>query len=189
MKKKSNFFFFAVVFFAYLLCVPSISTANHTFLGATNKIFFNKDKRISSHLSKKQSVTRLADLPALAREKISQHMQKAEFEVSRFERTLPSGKTSTFQAFNRNQNMSAYFTDQGVHVLPNGQMEPAWHLEMILSGYGYDGAMEPVQPVQPGSIKASGHRIEYRRGVLTEWYVNSNQGLEHGVTLREPPAG
>ena len=37
--------------------------------------------------------------------------------------------------------MSVYFTDQGISLLENGKKEPAWHLEMTLSGYGFDGAM------------------------------------------------
>ena len=189
MKKTSNFFFFVIAFSVYLLCAPSISTANNIFPGETNKALVHKDKRTSSDLSKQQSAARLAYMPVLVRERISQHLQKVEYEVSRFERTLPSGETSTYRAFNRNQNMKRLFYRSRGSRAPNGQEAPAWHLEMTLSGYGYDGAMAPVQSAQPGAIMASGHRIEYRRGVLTEWYVNGKQGLEHGVTLSEPPAG
>ena len=31
------------------------------------------------------------------------------------------------------------------------------------------------------------NRIEYRRGALTEWYVNGPLGLEQGFTLRARP--
>jgi parallel beta-helix repeat protein len=34
-----------------------------------------------------------------------------------------------------------------------------------------------------------GNRIEYRRGDLTEWYVNDERGLEQGVTLASSPGG
>ena len=30
--------------------------------------------------------------------------------------------------------------------------------------------------------------MEYRRGALTEWYVNEARGLEQGFTLSAPPA-
>ena len=189
MKKTSNFLCKAIVFLAFLFCTPGLSIANPTFSDATNKIFLTKAKHSSSHLLKKQRFTRFSDLPTPDGNKISQHMHKVEYDVSRFERTLPSGKTSTYRAFNRNHNMSAYFTDQGVHMIPNGQREPAWYMEIIFSGYGYDGHLVTVQSIQPDSIEASGHRIEYRRGVLTEWYVNGRQGIEHGVMLSEPPAG
>ena len=114
--------------------MPSISTANHTFFEATNKIFFNKDKRISSHLSKKQSATCLADLPALAQENISQHLQKFEYKVDRYESTLPSGKISRYRAFNPNENMSVYFTDHGVQLLPKSKGRFIMASDMIFSG-------------------------------------------------------
>jgi len=188
MKTRGNFFIFVTAFSVYILCAPILSTANNIFPGETNKALVHKGEQASSDLSKHQSAARLAYMPVLVRERISQHLQKVEYEVSRFERTLPSGEISTYRAFNRNQNMNAYFTDKGVHLLQNGKEAPAWHLEMTLTGYGYDGAMAPVQSAQPGAIVASGHRIEYRRGVLTEWYVNDKQGLEQGVTFSEPPA-
>ncbi len=188
MKTRDKNFFFVIAFSVYILCAPILSAANNIFPGETNKALVLKNEHASSDLSKKQSVARLAYLPVLGRERISQHLQKAEYEVSRYERTLPSGEISNYRAFNRNQNMNAYFTDKGVHILQNGKEAPTWHLEMTLSGYGYDGAMAPVQSVQPGAIMASGHRIEYRRGSLTEWYVNDKQGLEQGVTLSQPPA-
>ena len=36
---------------------------------------------------------------------------------------------------------------------------------------------------------AAGRRVEYRRGALTEWYVNDARGLEQGFTLEERPEG
>jgi hypothetical protein len=49
-------------------------------------------------------------------------------------------------------------------------------------------AQHQVEPQSaPASIHAAGTRIEYRRGPLTEWYVNARQGLEQGFTLRERP--
>jgi hypothetical protein len=38
-------------------------------------------------------------------------------------------------------------------------------------------------------VTASKNRIEYRRGVVTEWYVNGARGLEQGFTLTRRPAG
>jgi hypothetical protein len=37
------------------------------------------------------------------------------------------------------------------------------------------------------ALRASGNRVEYLRGPLTEWYVNGPLGLEQGFTLTEPP--
>ena len=60
----------------------------------------------------------------------------------------------------------------------------ALRLGLRLAAYGYG---ERLQTPAPASIHAAGTRIEYRRGPLTEWYVNAPQGLEQGFTLRERP--
>ena len=57
---------------------------------------------------------------------------------------------------------------------------------MTLTGYGSEGA---VQPVDSGTLSAVGNRIEYRRGDLTEWYLNDERGLEQGFTITAPPVG
>ncbi len=40
---------------------------------------------------------------------------------------------------------------------------------------------------EPPEIVVDGARLEYRRGPLTEWYVNAADGLEQGFTIAEPP--
>lgn len=62
-----------------------------------------------------------------------------------------------------------------------------WHLAMTLSGYGYSDAVESVIPVNADSIQVSNNYIEYKRGKLTEWYVNDERGIEQGITIKEPP--
>ena len=89
--------------------------------------------------------TRLGDLPYGVREKISHHLRQVEYEISKFERRLPSGKTSLYRAFNRKQNLAAYFTERGIHLLPGSGGEPTWRLEMTLSSCGYAETLEPVK--------------------------------------------
>jgi hypothetical protein len=55
-----------------------------------------------------------------------------------------------------------------------------------LRGYGYSGTLRGAGAVTPD---ASGNRVEYHRGALTEWYVNGPLGLEQGFTLAQPPGG
>jgi hypothetical protein len=189
MIKSSNFLYLAAFFWAFLYCTPGISAADPSNADSINKNILNKDKHKSSRHLKKQGYSGFADLPALDQDKISQRMENIEYRMSRCEEILPSGRTSRYRAFNRNNNMSAYFTDQGVHVLYEGRKEPDRYLEMIFSGYGYKGHKGTVQSTPPELIRVSDQRIEYRRGVITEWYENSKQGLEHGVILSEPPSG
>lgn len=139
-EKRATIFLPVIVVLAYLLWVPCS--------GAADSVSLNQGTQPSSDIVHKERGMRLADLPAMDRERISQHLRKADYEVSRCETTLPSGTTSLYRASNRNQDLSAYFTGHGVHLLPHGRGEQAWHLEMTLSGYGYEGAMEKAQHVQ-----------------------------------------
>jgi hypothetical protein len=71
---------------------------------------------------------------------------------------------------NSAQRLGMEFDAGGVRIShPEGSV--AFHLE----GYA------PAAPV------VSGTRLEYRRGNLTEWYVNGPSGLEQGFTLASRP--
>ena len=57
-----------------------------------------------------------------------------------------------------------------------------WRLRF--RGYGYGDAVRETSRVVP-LLRAN--RVEYRRGSLTEWYVNGPIGLEQGFTISERP--
>lgn len=84
-----------------------------------------------------------------------------------------------FHAANPNHALVADFTPQGVDLRAG---TARWAL--ALSGYGYGQALSSVTTVAP---QASANRVEYRRGALTEWYVNGPLALEQGFTLEAPP--
>ena len=46
---------------------------------------------------------------------------------------------------------------------------------------------ERVSPASPAKPSGEDNRVTYRRGALTEWYVNEPTGLEQGFALAEPP--
>jgi trimeric autotransporter adhesin len=83
------------------------------------------------------------------------------------------------QAANAQHKLAAEFTSAGVAVRSG-----SGSFGMALFGYGYGDDLEPTPAVLP---TASFNRLEYRRGPLTEWYVNGPLGLEQGFTLAEPP--
>ncbi len=58
---------------------------------------------------------------------------------------------------------------------------------LALTGLGRDGAA--VAAVPAVAPVAAGPRLEYRRGALTEWYLNTHWGMEQGFTLHSRPAG
>jgi len=82
-------------------------------------------------------------------------------------------------AENPKHALRADFTRDGIRIRTGAQR---WGLSF--SGYGYGGALGGGTAVAP---KAKANRVEYRRGDLTEWWVNGPLGLEQGFTLARAP--
>jgi nucleoside-specific outer membrane channel protein Tsx len=99
-----------------------------------------------------------------------------------FERTLYSVKDSghgIWRAENRGQHLTVEFDSTAAHF-----SHPEGSIGVPLTGYGYGDRLEKPAPVAP---IGTGNRVEYRRGDLTEWYMNAPPGLEQGFTLRRRP--
>lgn len=84
-----------------------------------------------------------------------------------------------WHAVNARQRVTADFTGQGVAIHAGSTR---W--SMALTSYGYGNALKALARPTP---QGSANRVEYRRGPLTEWYVNGPFGLEQGFTIYEPP--
>ena len=110
---------------------------------------------------------------------------RSEYQVTWQDHTYLPDLPSAYQAPNRAQNLRTYFTPTGIRAVPRTGDSAAWEWGLTLTGYGYEGA---IQPVAPATLSSDGNRVEYRRGGLTEWYVNDERGLEQGFTLDGPPA-
>jgi hypothetical protein len=109
---------------------------------------------------------------------------EAQSSISRvLGRELPGyqarSQGSGFAVENARNNLCAEFTSAGVEMHSGNAL---WKLS--LRSYGYGNALQPVPAVIP---HARSNRVEYRHGMLTEWYVNGPLGLEQGFTLSERP--
>jgi uncharacterized repeat protein (TIGR01451 family) len=80
----------------------------------------------------------------------------------------------------------AAFTRDGLQVTEHGETGGGWRWEMPLRAYGRGGRTRSVASADGPS---DGARREYRRGPLTEWYVNVGPAIEQGFTLSEKPEG
>ena len=80
---------------------------------------------------------------------------------------------------NAGRGVTADFTTGGVSFR-NGADE--WGMD--LRAYGYGDRLRNAPRTSPGG---AANRVEYRRGALTEWYVNGPKGLEQGFTLERRP--
>ena len=81
---------------------------------------------------------------------------------------------------NPKHGLRADFTTRGVEV-----QSGAARFGLRLTGLGRGARLEAVAAAKP---EAKSNRVEYRRGALSEWYVNGPLGLEQGFTLDSPPA-
>jgi hypothetical protein len=92
-----------------------------------------------------------------------------------------AASAGTYRAPNAEQEMVSSFDAFGLEAEGAG-----WRLDLALEAWGRAGALVALEPVVP---VACGQRLEYRRGALTEWYVNEARGLEQGFTIDTAPAG
>jgi hypothetical protein len=80
------------------------------------------------------------------------------------------------------------FLQDGVRVeAPPGRHPAGGAVEMHLARAGREGALSRVAAA--GEPETEGNRVLYRRGPLTEWYIDGPLGLEQGFTMAEPPTG
>ena len=94
-----------------------------------------------------------------------------------------SGAVTALQAPNREQAYRTLFQPEGIEIVPQAPAGASWRLGVAVNGYGYRGDVRPLRRTDPRALRDG---VVYRRGPLTEWYVNRPGGLEQGFELEEP---
>ena len=89
---------------------------------------------------------------------------------------MPDDPT-TLRAANTAHHLTATFAPDGIAFV--GERGARWSLR--LAAVGTDAVAPMLAPLIAGT------RVEYRRGNLTEWYLNGPLGVEQGFTLAAPP--
>ena len=112
---------------------------------------------------------------------VQEDIRKSEYDVTWQETQLPD-INAAYQAPNRAHNLRTYFTPDNIMITPRTSTD--WVFGLSLTGYGF---ADDVRSVSEAEMSVSGNRVEYQRGCLTEWYVNSEDGLEQGFTIDAPP--
>ena len=80
--------------------------------------------------------------------------------------------------------LTANFDDRGVNV--SNRMEK-WKWGLELAAYGAGSRLVSVSKITP-KIEVDNRYIKYYwNDVITEWYYNANEGLEHGYTINNRP--
>lgn len=90
--------------------------------------------------------------------------------------TMSGGFSGTVSS----QHMGTRFTPHGIEI-----RDGSARLTMAFRGLGRRTSVRTGPVVSPRAIK---NRVEYPRGILTEWYVQGPLGLEQGFAIDRSPA-
>jgi len=118
---------------------------------------------------------------------IQEQISQQEYHITWAEATYLPDLAAGYQAPNRAVDLRTYFKEDGIVVIPRTgyEGEPPWRWELRLTGWGRAEALQSVASAAP---TVQENRVEYPRGkALSEWYVNTETGLEQGFSLSEPP--
>ncbi len=143
----------------------------------------------SQPLQSERNVAGAGDVPTNWWKSVQLNLRESEYRIVPPAPPSPANTRAIYQAFNRAHSLRTYFTAQGIRVVPVNGDTSDWEWGLHLQGYGFAGNLQPAReqnsaPLQP---IVEGNRIEYRRGNLTEWYVNDERGLEQGFTFAAAP--
>ena len=121
------------------------------------------------------SAKTLADLPPAALPAISSALGHDDARYA-------ARKTADgYSAQNAANHLAAHYSAKGVGVR---SQNANLGFEFQGWGYGEHPANKDKAAVAP---RVNANRVEYRRGALTEWYVNGPLGIEQGFTISRPP--
>ncbi|MAG34316.1 MAG: hypothetical protein CL908_25840, partial [Deltaproteobacteria bacterium] len=79
-----------------------------------------------------------------------------------------------------------YFDATGIRIVDRTARDASTIVELRLASIGRSGSRREIGP---GEVASLGPRVEIRRREVTEWYVNTPDGLEQGFTLPARPDG
>ncbi len=128
---------------------------------------------------------------------ILEQIQAEEYFVSWVDSTYLPGLQAAYQAPNRANGFRTYFTETGAVIIPRlaeDSQSLAWRWATRLGAWGRAGG-EPASSAAPGMAQASApaplsvqqNRVEMRRSGITEWYLNTQRGLQQGFEIAAAP--
>ncbi|WP_168205823.1 MBG domain-containing protein [Geobacter sp. FeAm09] len=139
-----------------------------TFMAGPSPAFSHNAGDIAS-VAVQQGGKTVADLPEAAQAAVSEAVGRdnAAYHATKI--------VGGYQLKSVKQELAAQFRADGAVV-------SGWRLSLCGIGRG-----DERQALPSASPEAKANRVEYRRGDVTEWYVNGPLGLEQGFTLSRAP--
>lgn len=117
------------------------------------------------------------DLSAAERQQVREALRAASYHPRA---SNAAGGGPALVARNQEQRYQTTFRADAIEIAARDD----WHLGVSLRGFGRVG---DVRPLPAGEPRSERERVLYRRGPVTEWYVNRPGGLEQGFDVLEPP--
>jgi hypothetical protein len=108
-----------------------------------------------------------------------------EYQVSRQDPSAAGGVPGEFHAPNRAHDFRIFFAEDGVRIIPRTEPLPSWSWGLAPTAWGRGTESEALAAAL---IAIDRNRVDYDRGPVREWYVNSPDGLKQGFVLSRPPA-
>ncbi len=162
---------FEPVLVAAMLAILSALGAAPSWAQATPDKAGEKPQRAAADSSAKT----LADLPPAVLPAISSALGRDDAQYGMQE------TADGYSAQNAANHLAAHYAAKGVEIR---SQNANLGFEFQGWGYGEHPANKNKAAVAP-SVNAN--RVEYRRGALTEWYVNGPLGIEQGFTISQAP--
>ena len=135
-----------------------------------------------------RQVTKSADLPVELPpgtwERMRNLIEQEGYRIRTGARTSSAGDQVAFTADNRAHRFVTEFTPDGIRIQPHRAADRNWNILLETTAWGREGKLHSCPK---GDFAVEGNHLEYRRGSLTEWYVNNAAGLEQGFILTDPP--
>lgn len=93
---------------------------------------------------------------------------------------------SEWHACNPGQQWTTTFDRRGFVAQP---FDGGWQWGLALKSYGFGEHQKTIEGSTP-VVTAEAHRLTYDwDGVVQEWFVNDDRGLEHGFIVKQRPTG
>jgi len=174
-----------------MLIVSGISFGRRVIAARQSSVAANQSPQAQlPNLRGKEAVDQLKEQGLYS--SLQEAMSAARYEAQWANKTGVLGMEGAYELKNAANNFRAYVNQNELRVLSlNGELEKSWQLSLKLVGLGYGDSLSPVSS---GEVTAKANRVSVhkstignRQSAISEWFVNSGRGLEHGFDINDAP--
>jgi hypothetical protein len=125
------------------------------------------------------------DVPADWLSQVQENIARSEYHLS-LQKNPFGGEAQAYQAPNRANGWRVWFMPEGLRVVERTNSPSRFDWRMELRGYGWSGA---VQPVQVAELRAENNQMTYERESVLVHYENMPEGLIQSLVIQRSEGG